>query len=384
MNTPRLIAFYLPQYYPTETNNRFYGEGFTEWTNVTRAKPFFPGHYQPRTPADLGFYDLRSAETREKQAELARNAGIEGFCYYHYWFKKGHRELEVPFQEVVRLKKPDFPFCLCWANQSWYAKFWSKENTIRKPIAEQCYLGKDDNLAHFLTLKEAFQDPRYITVDGKLLFMIYRPLEFPGDTLSAFMEQWKKLAKEYGLPGFYFIGQATSDVEVNRYFSLGLDGVNIVKMNEYMKHFPYSWKGYLFYSKFRRIIKFIYSSLVGINKATGNPDYSLADYVEYKDICKYMTGGGDNTNIFPTMVPNWDHSPRSGRRATIFHHSTPGLFEKHAKEILAEIKNRNPQKQIAFIKSWNEWGEGNYLEPDLRFGHGYLDALHNAVRDYEP
>ena len=223
---------------------------------------------------------------------MARNAGIEGFCYYHYWFKKGHRELEVPFQEVVRLKKPDFPFCLCWANQSWYAKFWSKENTIRKPIAEQCYLGKDDNLAHFLTLKEAFQDPRYITVDGKLLFMIYRPLEFPGDTLSAFMEQWKKLAKEYGLPGFYFIGQATSDVEVNRYFSLGLDGVNIVKMNEYMKHFPYSWKGYLFYSKFRRIIKFIYSSLVGINKATGNPDYSLADYVEYKDICKYMTGGG--------------------------------------------------------------------------------------------
>ena len=149
-------------------------------------------------------------------------------------------ELDVPFQEVVRLNKPDFPFCLCCANQSWYAKFWSKENTIRKPIAEQCYLGKDDNLAHFLTLKEAFQDPRYITVDGKLLFMIYRPLEFPGDTLSAFMEQWQKLAKDYGLPGFYFIGQATSDVEVNRYFSLGLDGVNIVKMNEYMKHFPYS------------------------------------------------------------------------------------------------------------------------------------------------
>ena len=197
MSRPRIIAFYLPQYYPTPINDKWYGEGYTEWTCVRRAKPLFPGHYQPHVPADLGYYDLRDASVREAQAELAREAGIEGFCYYHYWFSKDHQELTIPFDEVLRLKKPDFPFCLCWANQSWYSKFWNKSAKCEpKLVAEQVYDGPEGHEKHFYALLEAFRDPRYIRVEGRTLFMIYRPAEFPA--VRAFMAQWQKLAKQNG------------------------------------------------------------------------------------------------------------------------------------------------------------------------------------------
>lgn len=172
-NRPRVIAFYLPQFHPTPDNDKWWGKGFTEWTNVGKAKPLFRGHYQPKVPADLGYYDLRLSQSRIEQADLAREAGIEGFCYYHYWFGAGKQELELPFNEVLRLKEPNFPFCLCWANESWHSKFW--DNTGRsfskKTLIEQQYLGHDDNIAHFERLLPAFKDGRYITVDGKILFL---------------------------------------------------------------------------------------------------------------------------------------------------------------------------------------------------------------------
>ena len=224
MNDTKLIAFYLPQYHPTKRNDEWWGKGFTEWTNVGKAKPLYPGHYQPHVPADLGYYDLRLPETRKAQADLARQYGVYGFCYYHYWFEDGFEELERPFYEVVELGEPDFPFCLCWANESRYSKFWNIDGKVseKKLLAEQKYLGKEDNEKHFYKLLKAFEDHRYITYQGKLLFIIYKPLEFVG--LNEFMEQWQTLAKANGVKEFHFAG-VTSDVknEYDEIKNLGIE-----------------------------------------------------------------------------------------------------------------------------------------------------------------
>ena len=201
----RVIAFYLPQFHPTPENDKFWGKGFTEWTNATKAKPLFKGHHQPHIPADLGFYDLRMPEVREAQAELAREAGVEGFCYWHYWFGNGKQFLQKIFDDVVDSGKPDFPFCVGWANHSWTNKNWVNTKTFSKDfyIAEQTYPGPQDHEAHFYSLLKAFKDKRYIKVDGKLLFYIFAPLQFPN--VKEFMNLWQELAKKEGLPGFYFI-----------------------------------------------------------------------------------------------------------------------------------------------------------------------------------
>lgn len=202
MTKVRVIALYLPQYHPIPENDEWWGKGFTEWTNVGKAKPLFRGHYQPRVPADLGYYDLRLSEVREAQAELAREAGVEAFCYYHYWFGDGKQLLERPFNEVLASGKPDFPFCLCWANHSWTNKTWLKSHTFaeNKMLMEQRYLGEKDYTEHFYSVLPAFKDKRYVTVDGKPMFTVYDTLNF--DDLPTFLTTWRtfgyrKWAKRY-------------------------------------------------------------------------------------------------------------------------------------------------------------------------------------------
>ena len=210
----RVIALYLPQFHPTPENDRWWGPGFTEWTNVAKAKPLFRGHQQPRIPADLGFYDLRLPETREQQAQLAREAGVEGFCYYHYWFGNGRQLLERPLQEVVASGKPDFPFCICWANHTWSNKTWERKSAVQKNsvLMEQTYPGTEDDIAHFNTLLPMFKDRRYMTVDGKLIFAIYDPFGFKN--VQQFIATWRRLAEENGLPGFHFIGMTPSTLTI--------------------------------------------------------------------------------------------------------------------------------------------------------------------------
>ena len=354
----RIIAFYLPQYYPTEINNRNYGAGFTEWTNVGKARRLFPGHDQPRVPADLGYYDLRLPEVREAQARFACEAGVEGFCYYHYWFSRDHSELDLVFREVLRLKKPDFPFCLCWANQSWYSKFWNADSVCEpRLLAEQRYDDAEGVEKHFYSLLPAFLDDRYIRVNGKLLFMIYRPLDFP--EVGKFMEQWRKLARENSLTGFHFIGQAADDRTAERILALGFDGVNIIRKNVYVKR-PY-WRTVRFFQRM-----------------CGMPFHA-----DYRKVCRYFFDENGmeaaDPRVYPTLLPNWDHSPRSGKRGSILTHSDPESFKRHAQHVLNGCRTKDPETNLVFLKSWNEWGEGNYMEPDLHYGRGFIDALREVV-----
>lgn len=361
MNKPKVIAFYLPQYHPTPDNDKWWGKGFTEWTNVGKAKPLFHGHYQPKVPADLGYYDLRLPEVREAQTELAKEAGIYGFCYYHYWFGNGKEELEFPFNEVLRLGKPNFPFMLCWANESWHKKFWDKDGkgSSKEVLVEQTYPGEQDIVDHFYRLLPAFKDPRYIKEDGKPLFMIYKPLEYA--EVDKFIKKWNELAVKEGLPGFVFIGhmQTCFDIETkNSLIQKGFTYCNTVNLVEIIK------KGKMSYLA-NKIIRLF---------------FNIPIIRRYDKISKYFETNIDHCNdVIPSIIPNWDHTPRSGERGIVLIGSTPKNVTKHLKRMI-EIQNAKEIKnKYLFLKSWNEWGEGNYIEPDLKYGKDYIRIFHQEL-----
>ena len=360
----KIIAYYLPQYYPFKENNEWWGEGFTEWTNVGNAKPLFKNHYQPKVPADLGYYDLRLPEVREKQVQLAIEAGVTGFCYWHYWFGNGKQLLDTPFREVLNSGKPDFPFCLGWANESWKAKTWNANNTTNdKLLIEQIYPGIKDIEDHFYSILSALKDPRYIRINNKPIFVVYKPFLLPDS--NSFLKKWNELAIKNGLAeGFFFIGHTVDSKEKNKILEMGFNAVNIVRNGEYrynsdvIKRIPFS----LF--KF----KILHKPLV----------------LKYSFISKYFIQDMDKAeDVYPTIVPNWDHSPRSGVLGVIFHNSTPELFKKHVESALKIIKDKPFDQQVIFLKSWNEWGEGNYMEPDLKFGKEYIYVLKRALKKIE-
>lgn len=359
INHPRLIAFYLPQYHPIPENDAWWGKGFTEWTNVAKAKPLFKGHYQPHLPADLGFYDLRVPEVREQQAELAREAGIEGFCYWHYWFA-GKQLLERPFHEVLASGKPDFPFCLAWANESWTGVWHGAPGRI---LIEQTYPGEEDYQKHFLALLPAFQDKRYIQIDGKPLFILYRPSAVPN--LQTFTDIWRKKAKEHGLKGIYFVGSEYMIVKKSRPDLDGwiLDSPCISGFNRSKRLKDLIIKAI---NKLTRV-----NWNLKINPYTNHPfTYKTHDI---KNFNKNLLAIDENE--FPTIVPNWDNTPRSGYRGSVWLDSSPDFFSYQLSQYAELISNRKIDHQIIFIKSWNEWAEGNYLEPDQKFGKSYLNAI---------
>lgn len=227
----RAIAFYLPQYHPIPENDIWWGKGFTESTNVSKAKKYFPGHYQPRIPADLGYYDLRVAETRRAQADMAKEHNIEGFAYWHYWFGNGKQLLEGPFNEVLKSGEPNFPFCLSWANETW--KGFHHGLTNRNVLIERLSPGAEDIEKHFYEVLPAFLDKRYITVQDKPLFTILQPLLIP-DT-KAFIEQWQNLAIKNGLKGIYFVGQYNKFEDINKILEASFDAVNINRLFDFLR-----------------------------------------------------------------------------------------------------------------------------------------------------
>lgn len=357
----RVIALYLPQFHPTPDNDRWWGKGFTEWTNVGKAKPLFRGHYQPRVPADLGYYDLRLPEVRQAQADMAREAGIEAFCYYHYWFGNGKMELERPFDEVLKSGHPNFPFCLCWANETWHSKFWNKDGSFTsKILIEQQYEDKD-YVQHFYNLLPVFQDKRYLRINNKPLFMIYRPFDIP--KVSEFISLWQQLARDNGLDGICFCAQTIEKKDIDRIMEQGFDFVNLVRLWDLQKMHRIS------------LLKRIYERIK--KTILRRPFIDL-----YKDAIKYFSGKEDyEKNVIPTIIPNWDHTPRSGLGGYVLQGSTPELFKKHVEMVLETIKDKPEEERLVFIKSWNEWGEGNHLEPDLRYGMAYLEKLKEVLRN---
>lgn len=374
MNTKaRVIAVYLPQFHPIPENDEWWGKGFTEWTNVAKARPLFRGHYQPHIPADLGFYDLRLPEVREAQAELARNAGIEGFCYWHYWFGDGKRLLERPFNEVLESGKPDFPFCLAWANHSWSSATWQNQKSLSKEslLLEQKYLGEKDYTEHFYALLPAFKDHRYITVDNKPLFAIFRPFDCPD--IQDFIKIWQTLAKQNGLEGIYFVGMVNNCrnklnaiPEINNaaqcYQSVLDLGFDAVCSQGLMRANIISNKMYLIQQGLSRFLK--YDTLIKYNQ---------------RRINKHLLVKEDSwENVYPTLYSNMDRSPRAGKRAAIYTNSTPEVFKELLENAIDLVKNKEYDHRLIFVRSWNEWGEGNHIEPDLKYGHGFLDAIRDS------
>jgi hypothetical protein len=345
---PKVIAFYLPQYHPIPENDQWWGKGFTEWTNVVKTKPLFKGHYQPKIPADLGFYDLRLPETRIQQAALAKEFGIDGFCYWHYWFG-GKRLLNQVFDDVVRSKEPDFPFSLCWANHSWYSKTWDPSKRDEdKLLIEQTYPGEKDFIAHFKTLLPAFKDKRYMRNNGKLLFGIFSPMDFK--QFKDFKKTWNRLAIENNLPEFHFFGYTIN-----------------FKIKDYILNSEYD-SAVMDYVHFGDKFKLSFKEKI-IRELFNRP--KLFKYKEYVDFVKSKYKSSEI--IHPCIIPNFDHSPRSHKYGKVFNDSTPRLWRELLKFIFSETKGR--ASNLIFIKSWNEWGEGNYLEPDLKFGLQYLETI---------
>lgn len=355
MSKPRIIAFYLPQYYPTPYNDKWWEPGFTEWTNVAKARPLFPGHYQPKLPGELGFYDLRLPQTRQRQAELAHEAGVESFMYWHYW-SDGKQLLSEVFDDVVSSGKPDMGFSLCWANHSWTKCAWNGYNSTTL-LWEQKYPGYDDDVAHFRKLLPAFRDKRYTRVNGRLLFAIFAPHNIP--RFADFMRTWNELAAEEGLTGFHFVALNQEPKRTPELLSQGVNAVAEDMMSEFRaSHYVY-----------RNIIFRALRKLFGI--VVGN---------DYRDYCQYILASyRPSAATYPCIYPNWDHSARSGKIATIFRNAEPRIWGEFCQSLFAKLTNRDHEDNLVFIKSWNEWGEGNYLEPDRRYGRGYINALRNAL-----
>ncbi|WP_020160654.1 glycoside hydrolase family 99-like domain-containing protein [Methylobacter marinus] len=358
----RAIAFYLPQFHPIPENDEWWGPGFTEWHNVTKARPAFPGHYQPHLPADLGFYDLRLPEAREAQAELARQYGIHGFCYYHYWFN-GRRILEQPFNKVLESRKPDFPFCLCWANENWTRAWNGGENHV---LLRQQYSHEDD-LIHIRNLLPAFQDDRYIRINNRPLFLVYRTGLLPDPQHTA--EIWREVALKEGI-GDIYLARVESFSDETAPNSIGFDAsVEFVPNRSYAGIEPFDTQIYQFFGRLNLFPKglinrkvFDYDEVVKAMIRRPNPDYKK----------------------FRCVTPNWDNSARRKEGGVTFINSTP---EKYGYWLNEAVENTNRifsgDEKIIFINAWNEWAEGNHLEPDNRWGRAYLEETVNVLKTSE-
>lgn len=368
MTKPRIIAFYLPQYHPIKENDEWWGKGFTEWTNVGKAKALFKGHDQPRVPTELGYYDLRLPIVREQQAQLAREAGVEGFMYWHYWFGNGKTLMADIFNEVVATGKPDFPFCIGWANHSWYNKTWNHDGTsTNKLLMEQTYPGEEDAKMYFDSLLPAFKDDRYLKVDGKPIFVVFAPDDLPDE----YMELFQKYAGENGLPGIYFIAYLNNEgKDKSHYLNRGFSSVFYQRFTRSLSK---AIEGNEFLNKlFKRGLKRLKGYL------THRPPYAY----DYKKESQYfVTDHEKEEDVVPVMMPNFDHTPRSGWNGIFYYNATPDNFYTHAMEAIEAVTSKPEEKQLIFLKSWNEWGEGNYMEPDLTYGRGYIEALRKAIED---
>jgi lipopolysaccharide biosynthesis protein len=333
----RLIAFYLPQFHPIPENDEWWGRGFTEWTNVVRARPLLPGHYQPHLPANLGFYDLRVPEVRAKQATLARAHGVEAFCYWHYWFQ-GRRLLERPFDEVRASGEPDFPFCLAWANETWSRRWLGEPRDV---LQAQTYSTEDD-IRHGEWLAHAFSDPRYLRVEGRPLFLVYNPADLPEPLATTTVIREESVRR--GLPDPYLVG--VSSHRQGDWTQQGFDA------------------------------NLDFEPQLGVLPGALDEGLKIYDYTLAR---RRMTERERGYEYHPCVFVSWDNTPRRGDEGIVFMNATPEAFETGLRDAVTLVQHQPRERRLVFVNAWNEWAEGNHLEPDERYGLGYLEAVARAV-----
>jgi lipopolysaccharide biosynthesis protein len=360
------IAFHLPQFHPIAENDEWWGKGFTEWTNVVKAAPRFPGHYQPHLPADLGFYDLRLPEARAAQAELAASYGIHGFCYYHYWFH-GRQVLERPVNDIWKSGEPQFPFCLCWANENWTRQWDGLENQV---LLEQRY-SRTDDLEHIRSLIPMFLDPRYIRVGDRPLFLVYRASQLPKPENTT--ETWRREAERAGLKGLFLVRVESFRDEHGDPRDIGFDsGLDFQPRGSLVCH------GRIYRRKWWHIRR------LGMHE----PGLRENDVYDYELLVSNALAAPVPTYPrIPCACPSWDNSSRRTQGATIFVNSTPEVYERWLRGLVDRQKARigssgrsgiSPES-LVFVNAWNEWAEGNHLEPCQRWGRKYLEATRRAL-----
>ncbi len=359
----RALAIYLPQFHPIPENDKWWGKGFTEWRNVVKGKPILKGQYQPHLPADLGFYDLRLPEIREQQAEMARKYGIYGFCYYHYWFN-GKLMLEKPLQEVIKTEKPDFPFCICWANENWSRRWDGDDKEI---LMEQNYSEMDHRKHIEYLCQNIFNDSRYITIDSKPVFIVYAPDLIPD--LDESIDIWNEIAMAYGFKGLYVICFLKWNTSARC-----LDIKNINALAEFS---PFLKTGKVQRSLLDKIIVKMGFPMTARQK---NKIIAYTDLVDNVDK-KYQSNG---KLIYPCVTPMWDnYVRRRNGNAGIYIGSTPSLYGKWLEFSCREFVPPNNFENFIFINAWNEWAEGNHLEPCEKWGHSYLESTHSVLNKYK-
>lgn len=360
----RSIAFYLPQFHPIPENDHWWGEGFTEWTNVRKAEPRFSGHYQPQQPGELGYYDLLNPLVRQAQADLAREHGIHGFCYYHYWFN-GKMLLEKPFQEVIASREPDFPFCLCWANENW-TRAW--DGLDREVLIAQDYADYD-HMAHFNWLAKAFADSRYILVDGKPLLLIYRAEQIP--QLKQLLIDWRLAARESGLPGLYLCAVKNMQFALSwdESLDLGLDALVDFQPNP-RDVAAANCSGFSALSgKAQRFMeKLLNPRLRGVHR------YSYDKIVRMS-----LQKPPSKERVFPCVFPSWDNSARRSTNVTVIQNDDAELYGKWLFDAVERVACLPAEERIVFINAWNEWAEGCHLEPDKQNGRRFLEATREVM-----
>ncbi len=369
MAKPRILGIYLPQFHPIPENDEWWGKGFTEWTNVGKAKPLFKGHDQPRVPTELGYYDLRIKEVREQQARMARESGVEGFLYWHYWFGNGKTLMAEIFNDVVESGSPDFPFCIGWANHSWYAKSWNgTEVSSKKLLIEQTYPGEEDARMYFESLLPAFKDKRYVKVNGKPVMFVFAPKDIP-DTYIRWFEKW---SKEEGFNGMYFIANVSRNIDPKElYLDRGFSAVTYERFLGGLNK-KGEVKGGIWGARLTKVMRKVRGILCH------RPPYMM----EYRDAAEcFCTDKERERDVIPMIMPQWDHTPRSGWTGTLLVNAKPEYFKEVVKEAIDCVKGKPEDEGIILLKSWNEWGEGNYIEPDMTNGRGFLDAMKEAIEE---
>lgn len=294
-------------------------------------------------------------EVREAQAELARAHGVDAFCYWHYWFA-GRRLLERPFREVLESGGPELPFCLGWTNQSWTGVWHGAPDRV---LVRQEYPGPADDERHFAELLPAFTDPRYLRVDGRPLFAVFAPHEMP--SAARFAERWRTLAAKAGLPGLYLVGFG------NRTWVPAEHGFDALVLHQPPGFTRALGRGYL-----RR-------TAARLDPARPWRWPRMPEVYRYADVVRAAREIEPLPYEVPCVMPNWDNTPRSGARGLVFHRATPALFRRHVEDALGHLRRPREAQPLLFVKSWNEWAEGNHLEPDLAFGRGWLEALRDAL-----